>query len=75
MKIIILKDLFLFQKFENTCLIYDSTDRFYHGYNIMASEGYRKALHFKFSKKNYLLIYLLNSSLKNNLDLKIGMTK
>lgn len=46
------RPIFVPKNLKNTCLIYDSKDRFYHGYNIMASEGYRKAITFQiFPKK------------------------
>lgn len=46
------RPIFIPKNLKNTCLIYDSTDRFYHGYNIMAREGYRKAITFQiFPKK------------------------
>jgi hypothetical protein len=46
------RPIFITKNLKNTCLIYNSTDKFYHGYKIMAREGYRKAIAFQvFPKK------------------------
>lgn len=44
--------IFIPSNLKNCCLIYDLTDDFYHGFNFLNSESFRKAFTFAFFKKN-----------------------
>ena len=42
------KPIFIPTTLNNSCLIYDSSENFFHGFKIMKPEGYRKAITFSF---------------------------
>ena len=48
LRIIILKTNFIPKNIKNTCLIYNSSDKFFHGFKTIARNGHRKAITFQF---------------------------
>lgn len=46
--------IFIPKNLRNTCLVYDSTDRFFHGFKTMSNSGYRKVITFQFFHKDLL---------------------
>ena len=42
------KPIFIPTTLNNSCLIYDSSENFFHGFKRMKPEGYRKAITFAF---------------------------
>lgn len=45
--------IFIPKNLKNTCLVYNSTDNFYHGFKLVEKFGFRKALTFQFFHKEF----------------------
>ena len=48
------KPIFVPKNLKNTCLVYNSTDNFFHGFKLVEKFGFRKQLHFNIFIKNFL---------------------
>ena len=46
------KKVFVPNNLKNTCLVYDSSDNFFHGFKPIKKNGYRKAITFQYFQKN-----------------------
>ena len=47
------KPVFVPKNLKNTCLVYNSTDNFFHGFKSLKKSGFRKALTFQFFHKEF----------------------
>jgi hypothetical protein len=48
------KPIFIPSKLKNTCLLYNSSSNFFHGFNFCSKNSYRKVITFQFLNKDYL---------------------
>ena len=46
------KPIFIPHNMKNTCIVYDSSDRFYHGFKKVNKDGHRKVMSFQFIHKD-----------------------